>query len=71
MPVLRAVPAEPDPLNPAANARKRKRQREAKQAALPHCGTCTGREYIEARVGATKTKLCVACLAQGRRREMS
>jgi len=66
---LRAVPAEPEPVNPAAKSRKR--MREAKQKRLPECGTCTGREYIEARVGATKTKICVACLAQGRRREMS
>lgn len=69
MPVLRAVPSEPEPLNPAAKVRKR--MRETKQKALPQCGTCSGREFIETRVGATKFRICVSCLAQGRRREMT
>ena len=39
--------------------------------AMPQCGRCGGREYIEAKIGmgksVTKQKLCVLCLMQGQR----
>jgi hypothetical protein len=69
MRVLRLVP--PPAPDVSGEAKVRKRLRETKRKALPQCDTCAGREYVEARVGATKVRLCVACLMQGRRREMS
>lgn len=48
-------------------AKVRKRLREAKVRALPQCDACGGRETIDARIGAVKSKLCVACLISGRR----
>jgi len=49
----------------------RAKLRKTRQKGMPQCGTCAGREYVVARCGNVSTKLCVICLTQGRRREMT
>lgn len=62
---LHVIQGGPEPNTPAAKVRKR--LRETKIKALPQCDACGGREVIQARIGATKQDLCVACLITGRR----
>lgn len=64
---LRLVPRAPD--TPAVGVRKRARAAAVK--CRPYCGTCGGAEYIVARTGNVSAKLCLGCLTQGRRREMT
>jgi len=64
---LRLVPPSPPP----ASERVRKRVRETTDRNRPRCMSCGGHEYVVAQNGRTRTKLCVVCLMQGRRREMT
>jgi len=63
---LRLVPPSPPP----ASERVRKRVRATADRNRPRCTSCGGHEYIVAQNGRVRTKLCVVCLMQGRRREM-
>lgn len=65
MATLRVVPPSDEPVTPASKVRKR--LREARVKALPTCAACGGRETVDARIGANKSKLCVTCLMAGRR----
>lgn len=62
---FRVINGTPAPAGP------RQRARASADRNRPHCTTCGGHEYITARNGRTSAKLCVGCLMQGRRREMS
>lgn len=66
---LRLIHGTPPPDTPAE--RVRKRARESADRNRPRCTSCGGHEYITAKNGRTNTKLCVVCLTQGRRREMT
>lgn len=58
------------PQTPAEEVRKRVRAMP-KPADMPQCLRCGGREYIETKIGAgkgaTKQRLCVACMLKGER----
>lgn len=59
----------PPPETPAEAVRARLRR--TRQAGMPQCSHCAGREYIVARIGRVQNKICVVCLMQGHRRVMT
>jgi len=69
MPKFRVIPGTPPPDSPAERVRKKVVASRAKYK--PSCSSCGGSEYITSRHGNVHTKLCVICLTQGRRREMT
>ena len=64
------IDGTPAPETPAEQVRKRVRAMPRPKA-MPQCGRCGGREYIEAKIGigksVSKQKLCVLCLMGGER----
>lgn len=66
---LRLVPPSKPPDTPTE--RVRKRVRASADRNRPRCTSCGGHEYITAKNGRASAKLCVVCLTQGRRREMT
>lgn len=66
---FRVIDGTPAPDTPAE--RVRRRMRESADKRRPHCTSCGGHEYIVAQNGRARAKLCVVCLMQGRRREMT
>lgn len=61
---LYPVPSAPKPDTPADRVRKRVRK-SARD--WPCCSQCGGREVVTASLGNVRNKLCVVCLAAGRR----
>ncbi|KAF1045614.1 hypothetical protein [Xylophilus sp.] len=68
MPKFRVIDGTPAPDTPAEKQRERIRKMAYKH--MPSCTSCGGSEYITARIGNVRSKLCVICLTQGRRRVM-
>lgn len=65
MPKLYLVPDGNEPVNPAVGVRKRLARGKVRE--LPQCPHCVAREFIVARIGNVQNKICVSCLASGRR----
>lgn len=69
-PKFHVIQGTPQPSTPAEEVRKRVRAMP-KPADMPQCLRCGGREYIETKIGAgkgaTKQRLCVACMLRGER----
>jgi len=66
---FRLIHGTPPPDTPAEQVRQRVKR--SAMVHLPSCTSCGGHEYITARIGKQTSKLCVVCLTQGRRREMT
>jgi len=66
---FRVIDGTPPPDSPAE--RVRQKMRKSRNSHAPSCSSCGGSEYINARSGNASAKLCVVCLTQGRRREMT
>jgi hypothetical protein len=66
---FRVIDGTPPPDSPAE--RVRQKVRKGRASYKPSCSSCGGHEYVSARNGNTNTKLCLICLMDGRRREMT
>jgi len=66
---FRVIDGTPAPDTPGE--RVRKRTVASRAIYKPSCSSCGGHEYVTARHGNTRSKLCIICLTQGRRREMT
>lgn len=66
---LRLVPETMPPDDPRDRIVGRVRKTVLKTK--PHCTTCGGGEYVTTKHDKVTAKLCLVCLMQGRRREVS